>query len=215
MKVYAISGLGADERVFKFLNLEYPIEVIQWNLPEKNESLNEYAERLSEQIDLNNPFILIGVSFGGMIAVALQSSVNPVLTILISSAANKFELPYLYRIVGKMKILKCLPPKWFKLPNWFAIWLFATKNGKMLNAIINDTDVNFLKWAAIAITSWDEERVYKNLVKIHGTKDRVIPMKTPENRIVILGGGHLMIIDNAKELSQIINEEINRNTYET
>ncbi len=30
MKIYAISGLGADDRVFNYLDLNHPIEVLHW-----------------------------------------------------------------------------------------------------------------------------------------------------------------------------------------
>jgi len=67
--VYFISGLGADERVFQFLDLsEIEHRFIKWNVPQKNESLPSYCKRLTEQINVQQEVILIGISFGGMIA---------------------------------------------------------------------------------------------------------------------------------------------------
>lgn len=208
MKIYAISGLGADERVFKKLKLDYPIHIIQWYAPNKEKDLSTYAKSLLEQIDLNDQVILIGVSFGGMIAIALQPYVHPMLTILISSAQNKYELPVLYRWVGKMQILRWIPSKWMKIPKSFAKWLFKAEDEQTLYAIIRDTDLQFLKWALLAITSWDEDNTYANVVKIHGTKDRVIPYRASKRLITVKDGGHFMIVDKAAELSQIINKQI-------
>ena len=49
MKLYAISGLGADQRVFKYLTLDCEIIPLEWIDPQKNEPLENYAIRLSEK----------------------------------------------------------------------------------------------------------------------------------------------------------------------
>lgn len=46
MKIYAVSGLGADERVFQFLNIDYHLIPILWVDPFPKESIEGYAERL-------------------------------------------------------------------------------------------------------------------------------------------------------------------------
>ncbi len=49
--VYFISGLGADERVFQFLDLsEIEHQFIKWNEPRKNESISNYCLELAEQL---------------------------------------------------------------------------------------------------------------------------------------------------------------------
>lgn len=68
-KIYLVSGLGADERVF--VNIKIPhseIIHLRWEIPLRNESISNYAKRLINQIDLTHNVILIGVSFGGLIA---------------------------------------------------------------------------------------------------------------------------------------------------
>ena len=67
--IYLISGLGADERVFQFLDLsKIEHQFVKWNEPQRNESLASYCKKLTEQINQNQEIILIGVSFGGIIA---------------------------------------------------------------------------------------------------------------------------------------------------
>lgn len=39
MKIYGISGLGADKRVFQFLTLNYEFISIDWITPNKNETI--------------------------------------------------------------------------------------------------------------------------------------------------------------------------------
>lgn len=208
MKVYVIGGLGADERVFKYLQLDYPIHVLQWIEPEPHENLRNYAFRLSHQIPLNEEIILIGVSFGGMVAATLQNMVHPRLTILISSAKNKYELPLLYRWLGKLQILKLIPHAWLRIPKRMAAWLFDTKCTTVLFEIIKDTNLKFLKWAIIAISLWDQEKNCDPVFRIHGTKDKLIPYPKDAEVIPIKNGGHFIIVDRAVELSKVINEKI-------
>ncbi|HNC31654.1 MAG TPA: alpha/beta hydrolase, partial [Cyclobacteriaceae bacterium] len=85
-EVYLIPGLGADRRVFQYLNLaEHSISHISWIEPLPNESIEQYAGRLTEQIKSPDP-ILVGVSFGGMIAVEIAKQIKTNKIILISSA---------------------------------------------------------------------------------------------------------------------------------
>ncbi|MDF4221942.1 hypothetical protein [Maribacter huludaoensis] len=56
MKIYAISGLGADQRVFEHLNLDIELIALDWITPHKNESIKVYAKRLSEVIETDDEF---------------------------------------------------------------------------------------------------------------------------------------------------------------
>ena len=47
MKIYGISGLGADKRVFEYLTLDYQFIPIDWIKPEDKETIEEYSLRLS------------------------------------------------------------------------------------------------------------------------------------------------------------------------
>src|ERR1035437_6749894 len=92
--LYFIPGLGADERLFSKLKLPgYKKKFIKWLVPKENESLPHYAKRLSAQIDSSKSFSLIGVSFGGMLAVEMSKFLKPKKIFLISSAKTNRELP--------------------------------------------------------------------------------------------------------------------------
>lgn len=206
MKAYAISGLGADERVFKFLKLNTEIEVLLWIKPKKNESIQDYAFRLSSKINTDEKFCLIGVSFGGLIAIEISKILNPELTILISSAKTSYELPFIYKTFGKTKISKFLPKVFFDPPKFLASKLFGAKNKKLLFEILNDTDLEFAKWAVNALIIWKNNDKVKNCYKIHGTKDALIPFIEGQNTFPIPNGKHFMIVDKADEVSSIINK---------
>jgi len=97
-KVYFISGLGADKRVFSFLDLSFCVPVfIEWITPLKKESLESYALRLSKNIPEINPTI-VGISFGGMLATEIAKANPDIKAIIISSNKTSAELPNLFRI---------------------------------------------------------------------------------------------------------------------
>lgn len=77
MTLYLIGGLGADERVFKYLNINVKTQIINWILQEPNEELKSYAKRLTEQINKNEEFAILGVSFGGIIAIEMAKFIRP------------------------------------------------------------------------------------------------------------------------------------------
>lgn len=210
MKVYAISGLGADERVFDYLNINAEIIPIEWIDPIKNEGIIEYSKRLSKVIDTTEKICLLGVSFGGLVATEISKILNPELTILISSAETKKELRWIYRWFGKTKLIKLLPVNFFDPPRWIAHVLFGTENKKLLSQILDDTDLNFAKWAVGELITWGNETKLNNSLKINGTKDKLIPPKGNLEMVLIDGGAHFMIVDRAEEISKIINFEVNK-----
>ena len=94
------------------------------------------------------------------------------------------------------------------MPRGIAKFLFGTKNTELLNKILDDTDLKFTKWAVGELITWKNKDEIKNCIQINGTKDKLIPAGKDENVKLIEGGQHFMIVDKAKEISEIINEEI-------
>lgn len=217
--VYFISGLGADERVFKFLDF-HAIEhrFIQWLKPAKTETLSHYAQRLAvDQIDVNNDVILIGLSFGGLVAQEIAKFIDCSQVIIISSVKSPEEFSWQLKWASKTKIYKMIPDWLLRLGNKLtADYYFGTKNkaeSRLLHQIIKDTDPRFLKWAINKIMNWKKEAITAPLVHIHGTNDRIFPIKpirsSRSNRLIeIPNGGHFMIVNQAAQLQALIFELI-------
>ena len=214
MNTYFISGLGADKRIFSRLKLHRSINIIhvEWINPLRKELLSEYAKRLSEIIDTSEKFALVGVSFGGMIAVEIAKTLNPVLTIVISSTIQSNTLPPLYKFANKLKLVEIIPSWLIKSSNILTQnFFFGTQSNaeaKLLTKIINDTDRRFLKWAIGSILSWRNDLIPERLYHIHGTKDKILYSRKSNPDFVIENGTHLMVYQNAAEISEIINKLI-------
>ena len=80
----------------------------------------------------------------------------------------------------------------------------------MLNKILDDTDLDFAKWAVDKLVTWKNETKLTNCLKIGGTKDKLMPSKDINNTMLIENGEHGMIVDMAEEVSKIINERIKK-----
>ncbi|MCE3294493.1 MAG: hypothetical protein K0R65_207 [Crocinitomicaceae bacterium] len=205
--IYILSGLGADERVFQKLDFgEHHVHFIQWIEPLEKESINEYAARLLEQIKHENP-VLIGLSFGGMMAIEVSKLVSCEQIILLSSAKTRREIPFYFRWTGTLGLHKLVPTRLLKWPNRFSDWLFGAKTPlerRLLKIILEETSPNYLRWSVDQVLSWKNTYVPGNLTHIHGTKDYILPIRFVSCDIRIRGGRHFMVLSRADEISVIL-----------
>jgi pimeloyl-ACP methyl ester carboxylesterase len=206
-RVYVFSGLGADERIFKHIEF-YPFEPIfvKWIPPFKNEDLKSYAGRILVQIPEVKPF-LIGVSFGGIMAIEVAKLISTEKIVLISSAKTRKEIPFYFRIAGFLNIHKLIPTRALKKGENLNNWLFGANNKEdrqLLKEILADTDSRFFEWAIDRIAHWQNRIIPSNLRHIHGIKDKIFPIKYIHCDFRVLDGGHLMTLNKGSEISNLI-----------
>ncbi len=207
--IYFISGLGADKRVFVNLRIDGPQKHIEWEQPLKNESLQDYSRRLIRQIDSTSEVILIGVSFGGVIAQEIARLIPVKKLIIISSIKNENEMDWKLRLVGRLNLHKPFPAsvlKFFnKLTADYYFGIRSKEESKLLQRIISDTDPVFMVWAIDRLMHWRNSSATVFL-HIHGTDDRIFPFGPVRNAVPVLKGGHLMILNRAEVISGLIND---------
>jgi pimeloyl-ACP methyl ester carboxylesterase len=208
-QIYLFSGLGADYRAFEKLDFTgYETHHIQWIQPENRESIAQYAKRISGQIKTENP-ILIGLSFGGMVAVEVSKLVKTEKVILIASAKTKFEIPFYYRWAGQINLHKVLPLQWLIKANAINDWAFGVTSNSdklLLKSILKDTDLLYLKWALNALVKWSNTDENHAIYHIHGTSDKILPFRYVNSQYVIKIGGHLMTVNKAALVSQEVSK---------
>jgi len=210
MKIYLISGLAADARVFKNLKFPEHVEVVNldWIPPLRNESLREYALRLAEKIDKSEKFALLGLSMGGMIAVEISKVVSPEKLILISSIPVAKHLPFYFMWAGKIGLHKIIPVSFFRYGSIIKRVFTAesAEDKEILRQVIRDSDPKFVKWAIHAILKWDNDMIPAKYYHIHGSRDEMLPMRFTKPTHIIQKAGHLMVVNRAEEISSLLAE---------
>ena len=208
--VYLLPGQGGDERLFQ--NIEIigcETKVIILETPLKGESLPDYAKRLSAQIDTTCPFSLVGVSFGGMIAVEMANFLDPKKVIIISSAKTKDELPYKYKVVKHLRLYKLLNGRILKkMANIVRpiIEPDSKQDHDIFSAMINDRDPDYLKRAVQCVLTWENTKYREDIIHLHGTEDHTIPIKNVKGAIVVEGASHVMVLTEGERIGALINE---------
>lgn len=210
MKVYFVSGLAADSRVFK--NIQLPVHCVpvflEWIDPLPRESLKNYAGRLAAGINSSEPFAIIGLSMGGMITAEIARQYKPAFVILISSIPSSKQLPFYFKAAGTLRLHKIVPVKLVKsaakLKRVFTSELDGDKI--ILRNIIQDSDPHFISWAMDAILKWKSEGLPGPYVHIHGSSDEVLPMRFTNPTHIIPRAGHLMVMNRAGEINAILEE---------
>jgi pimeloyl-ACP methyl ester carboxylesterase len=209
--IYLFCGLGADRRVYQPIDFSgFNLVHIEWIKPPANESIAHYVGRLRSQIKTEEP-TLIGLSFGGILAIEMAKQLQTERVVIISSVKTHNEVPFVFRLLAPLRLHRLVPASAFTQPNTILHHAFGCKDEqskKLLNNILRDTDPDFLKWGMEAIMLWKSTTQLRNLVHIHGTADRIFPYKNAHCDIIIKDGSHFMIFDKAKELTAILQKII-------
>jgi pimeloyl-ACP methyl ester carboxylesterase len=211
--IYCISGLGADEKIFTNLQLKgYELRHIPWLRPGKKEKIEEYANRMSKLIQHESP-VLIGVSFGGMIAIEIARQMLLKKLIIVSSIKLVSEMPKWMRIAGKLYLNKLVPMRPYKFTEKIGNNRLGVSNNEereMVNNYRRKTDPVYLEWAVHQILNWKNDWQPDHIIHIHGDKDKIFPVKKVKTQYIIKDGTHFMIYNRAAEISKVIDDELEK-----
>ncbi len=206
--LYFIPGLGADERLFSKLELNgFEKKYIKWIPPKKNETLPQYARRLSAQINSHSDFSLIGVSFGGMLAVEMSKLLKADNVILISSAKTKNEIPSNLKFFKTFPIYQSFSDKfiqWLSALNKNRFGIFKEEEKQLFADMLLSCPAGYLKGAIEMILNWKNSECDNSIIHIHGDKDYLFPIRKIKNPIVIKGGTHFMPYHKSEEVEKIL-----------
>lgn len=212
-RIYCISGLGADHRVFENLGCdELEMVPVKWMDPIQNESMHDYAVRMADQIRDENP-VLLGLSFGGMMAIELSRILQVQKIFLISSIKSGSELPRWMSLCGKFHLEKYLPDRQIgtvkplrllrPIQNYF-LGVTNEREKKIANEFRDTVDPVYLKWSLHQVLTWNNREWPKQIIHIHGDKDHIFPIKKVKPDYTIRGGGHFMVMNRYEEIRKII-----------
>jgi esterase/lipase len=206
-KIYCISGLGADERAFAKLHVEgYELIHLAWLLPLQNESIEQYAKRMSKNI-LDEKPVLMGLSFGGIMSIEIAKHVPAEKVILISSVKSSKEMPLWMKLAGKLKLNKIMPMRPYKilepLQN-YNLGATTREEKEMAKAFRENVSPAYLHWAINQVLNWKNDWQPASLYHIHGNADKLFPIKKIHTNFVVDKAGHLMIMNKSREVNQFL-----------
>lgn len=201
--VYLMPGLAASSTIFEKIALPkdvFEMMPLEWEIPLDNESLTDYAKRITEKIKHENP-VLIGVSFGGILVQEMAKYIDARKVIIISSVKSNLEFPRRMKIAKTTKAYKLIPMSLILNVESLAKFSFGAKINqrlKLYEKFLSVRDIGYLDWAVEQVILWDRIVVDENIIHIHGSADDVFPMKYITNCIVVKGGTHVMILNKYK-----------------
>lgn len=210
MKLYIVSGLGADFKVLERICFPKDLEVvfIDWLIPKPNEKLHDYVERMAEKINHSEPFCLLGYSFGGMMVQEIHKKYPAEKVVILGSIKSDKEKSPLIKMGERTKIPRLLPERAFNDKS-FVMYsvlrkIFDPKNPAVLQ-YFRVKNPYYLKWSITKIAEWKFEKL-PNIIQIIGDKDIVFPIKLSQPDYVIKGGTHLFPATKFREVSKILEE---------
>jgi len=210
--IYLLPGQGADHRLFSKLELaDYPFKHIEYVVPVKGSSMNDYARQLSTQIDQSKPFILIGTSLGGMLSCEMNEFMNPEKVIIISSAQNQQQLPGRYNFQKKIPIYKLIGGGVSKLGARILQPIVEPDRKvekEIFVSMLKAKDKKFMKRSIKMIIEWDKETFDESIIHIHGDNDHTIPFKNVNCKHIVPNGSHMMTLTRPEEINQILKLEL-------
>jgi pimeloyl-ACP methyl ester carboxylesterase len=198
--VYFMPGMAASSAIFERIKLPedtFEIYLLEWILPEKEETLVNYAKRMSVNVKHENA-VLIGVSFGGILVQEMKQFLNVRKVIIVSSVKSNMELPRKMKIAKSTKAYKLIPTNLLLNVENLAKYAFGSyvkQRLKLYEKFLSVRDKDYLDWSIEQIINWERTEIDPAIVHIHGDADEVFFFKYIKKCIVVKDGTHIMILN--------------------
>jgi len=211
--IYCFPGQGSDVRLFDSIQVDttiFKLEFIEYGTPDKGMDMKGFAYSLIHRIDTLHPYILLGVSLGGMICVELNEILNPQKTIIISSAKNRSELPLRYRFQKAVPVYRLIPKSLLLAGAKMMQPLVEPdrkKNKETFKSMLHTKSAVYMKRTIHLLIQWEREEIKKKVYHIHGDNDHTLPLKKIQNPdFIVENGSHMMTLTRGTEISRILNQ---------
>ena len=206
--IYFLPGLAANPSIFKNIHLDpdrFEMYFLEWMIPFEEESISEYALRFCTKVKHENA-VLVGVSFGGIIAQEMNLVHNFRKIVIISSVKTRQELPLHLQLAGKTRAYKLIPTSFFAqnidLLSKYAFGKPIVNRLDLYKQYLSITDKRYLDWAIKQVVSWNKDKSDPNLVHIHGDRDIIFPIENIKTCVMVEGGTHIMILNKYRWLNK-------------
>jgi pimeloyl-ACP methyl ester carboxylesterase len=216
LRAYFISGLGADARIFANVRLPAHVAIhhVPWLEPEKNEPLQAYCRRMALGLRTDEPFILVGLSFGGLVAIEWNRFLRPAFTFILSSVTTDKDFPWTFRLIKAFGLQRVSPSLLKKIPSPLYNWIFGAylpEEKRMLRSFLREVTPSYLSWSMNAVLTWRNPARPPKLLHLHGSEDRIFPRHSTHADVWIEHTGHFMAYDHADEVNKVMALHLEKN----
>jgi len=201
--IYLMPGMAASPKIFEHIELpenQFEIHFLEWLIPLDNETISDYALRLSKKIN-HDKIVLLGVSFGGVIVQEISKHIKVKKLIIVSSVKSVHELPKKMLLAKATKAYALVPTQLASKIDVFEKYAFGkniVKRLELYKKYLSVNDSKYLSWAIKEMVCWSQHEEIPEIIHIHGDKDTVFPLKYIKNCIVVKSGTHIAIINKYK-----------------
>jgi len=209
-RLILFSGLAADHDVFAPQSLAFEQLIVPiWPEPEIADTLESYSKRLAEDLRSEEPTVIGGASFGGIVALHVAKYLNPLAVILIGSVRRPSELPRYARLARCLKpLVALLPTRLLQRCSTPLASRGMAKRFPHLSGLARQfqhCNPVVFKWSLSRILDWNSvEPLECPVFQIHGDRDHVLPIGNTSPTQVVAGGGHVISLTHAGEVNAFI-----------
>ena len=185
---YVFPGLGATADMFTgpWQDMRNAV-FVEWPSYENESSIAELAQKLAVAYNISRDDVLIGVSFGGMVAAEIAQRIGTTRLFLVSSALGPHELTRFSKMLASLTNRSFIS----------ATQRIASLSPNPIHTQYARTQPEFISAMTKAIMHWNGFQGDPTSVeRIHGSRDYVI--RCPK-QCKKLKGGHLIAISHARE----------------
>lgn len=218
-RIVFISGLGANELAFSRIgDLGLEKVFVKWLVNNPDESFEEYTLRIIEKYHIESGDVLVGLSFGGLVAQEIAKILNSNIVILISSFRDVNDLKSIFRMPLQSGIYRLMPT--FKVPILDEMIANFLNSGSkesipILKNMIESTDFKLMKWSLKMIAE-SNGLSNRNLqaYNIIGDQDKILKLWKNSTTTIIKNGSHFMVFDKSREVTKIILDILKSQNYQ-
>jgi pimeloyl-ACP methyl ester carboxylesterase len=205
-----LPGLNGNPRVLAAQREAFPnSKILGWIAPDTRETIAAYTKRLAANLDAQQPCIVAGVSFGGIVALEFARHVNARACVLIASTRDASGLPASMRAIRPVASLIPMSLVSRSIHHGWRVAETAMPTFRSRVHHLTNSEREFRQWAFEALLRWKPPADLPcDVFQIHGERDSTFAVRRSAATRVVPGAGHLLSMTHSADVNAFIREVI-------